>query len=447
MKWVALLMFTALVPVLTAWLRENPRLAPRIWAVMGFLPFVMGSWHLIVAPISWAMWPGYVKGVEVSLLDAIALAVYLSRPRVRVRSPFMIALSAYILAVLLSAAFASVPDAAVFYAWQLARVFLVFAAVARVCADERGPSALIFGMIIGLCLQAGYSIEGRLSGTLQASGSMGHQNLLGMISHFAVFPALAMLLADRKHRMSVFGVAAGAIVVILGASRATMGLAAIGFVALLLLSIIRKPTSRKTMIVALGLLGLVAATPLALSSLAKRFEAAPISGNYDERVAFERAAKMVIADHPMGIGANQYVVVANTQGYSDRAGVVWNFGSRAANVHNTYLLVTAETGYLGLAAFLSVLLNPIVTAFRGAGRNRKDGRGDLMLGLGVSLAIVAIHCFYEWVFVNEAVQYLFAIDVGVIVGLARQAAVQKRRIPRPLPAPPEGGPLGAHETA
>ena len=425
MKWIALLLFLAVVPLLMARLRSNPNQAHVIWAAIGFLPFVMDKWHLSVSPIAWPMWPGYVKGMEVSLLDAVALAVILSYSNIRIKSPMLIVLPVYILVVLLSMGNSGVPEAAFFYAWQLARVLLLFAAVAKICSNERGPSALISGMILGLCLQAGYSIEQRFTGVMQSSGTFGHQNLLGMVSHFVTFPALALLLVDNRKRAPLFGVLAGAIVVILGASRATLGLAAAGFVALLLMSMFLKPTSRKSMIVGLGLVALVAATPIALSSLQNRFDAAPLSTDYDERAAFERAARMAIADHPMGVGSNQYVVVANTQGYSDRAGVVWNSGSRSANVHNTYLLVWAETGFLGLAAFITLMLMPIIIAFRGAWRNRKDPRSDLTLGIGIGLAVVGVHSLYEWVFVDYVVQALFAIDAGIIAGLIRQMSVAK----------------------
>jgi len=427
MKWVALLLFMALVPALISWLRSNPQRAPIVWAVIGFLPFVMDPWHLIVAPISWAMWPGYVKGLELSLLDFVALAVFLRYQNVRVSSPLLVVLPVYILVVLMTMTFSGVPMAAFFYAWQLARVMLLFAAVVKICQNEKGPSALIFGMVLGLCVQAGYAIEQRFAGVTQASGTFGHQNLLGMVSHFVTFPALALLMVECNKRAPLFGVFAGAIVIIFGASRATLGFAGIGFVSLLILSTMRKPTSRKSIIVGLGMVALAIATPLAFSSLQKRFDVAPIEGSYDERAAFERAANMVIADNPMGIGSNQYVVVTNTQGYSDRAGVIWNRGSRAANVHNAYLLVWAETGFLGLAAFIALLFVPIRIAFRAAWQNRSDPRGDLLLGLGVCLAIVGMHCFFEWIFVVYPVQSLFAIDAGIITGLARQISIEKSK--------------------
>ena len=447
MKWIALLLYIALVPLLIARLRNNPRQAPIIWTALGFIPFILDIGHLIFAPISWSMWPGYVKGVEISLLDPVALAIVLSYPSIRIKSPLMIILPLYILVVLSTMIYSGAPEASFFYAWQLGRIMLLFAAVAKISQHEQGPQALVMGMILGMCVQAGYSIEQRLTGVTQSSGTFGHQNLLGMVSHFVTFPALALLMVDARMRAPLFGVLAGAFVVILGASRATLGLAATGFVALLLMSIFLKPTARKSMIVGLGLVALLAATPVALSSLQKRFETAPISTDYDERAAFARAARMAIADHPMGVGSNQYVVAANVQGYSDRAGVVWNSGSRGANVHNTYLLVWAETGFLGLAVFIALMLIPIIIALRGAWRNRKDPRSDLTLGLGIGLAIVSIHSLYEWVFVNYSVQVMFAIDAGIITGLVRQMAVAKlnRRKPRGS-VDTSKGMVTAHET-
>lgn len=84
-----------------------------------------------------------------------------------------------------------------------------------------------------------------------------------------------------------------------------------------------------------------------------------------------------------------------------------------------------KTGLLGLVAFVLLLLTPIRIAFRTAWQNRKDPRGDLMLGIGVCLVAVVIHCFYEWIFVVYPVQVLFAIDTGIVAGLARKIALEK----------------------
>ena len=429
MRFIGLAIIILALPGLYAWLRANPRHQPYVWFAIGFMPFVISTWNLDASIISWAYWPGHTKGLIVSLLDAVAVVVLLVRPKVPVSLPLRGIIIAYLLSALISVVFSGQPEAAIFYVWQLGRMLLLFFAVSSICTDPRAPQYIIAGLVCAITLQAGYAIKEKLSGVLQASGTLGHQNLLGMVTHFVLYPSLAILLAGGKRRLPYVGVAAALIVVATGASRATIGLAGAGIILLLLLSMLRRSTGHKMRIAGLGVLALALATPIALSGLEQRFETkGSIDSSNEERKAFENTAKMMLADHPMGVGANQYVVTANTQGYSDRAGVNWNYASRSAHVHNTYLLVAAETGWLGLLCFILFMTVPIFAAFRFSWADRKDPRGDLALGLGVTMTIVAIHCFFEWITVLFVVQYLFAICMGMISGLIGQRRIEKRAI-------------------
>ena len=67
-----------------------------------------------------------------------------------------------------------------------------------------------------------------------------------------------------------------------------------------------------------------------------------------------------------------------------------------------------------------LLLSPLIVAFRCGWRNRKDQRGDLLLGFGVALLTVYLHSFYEWVFVSFEIEYMFAATMGLIAGLAQE---------------------------
>ena len=88
MKWAALLFFILVAVGLAHALRTDRRAAPVAAFVLGFLPFVMTPWHLIIAPYAIPAWPGYVKGWEVGLIDAIAMACLVGTPRARFRLPF-----------------------------------------------------------------------------------------------------------------------------------------------------------------------------------------------------------------------------------------------------------------------------------------------------------------------------------------------------------------------
>src|SRR5262249_1882990 len=149
-KFVVLAIALVSILPLAGWIRRSPQHTAKIWTLMGLLPFVItvGPHPLYIAIISWPGWPGYVKGTELSALDLFALAIYLSQPRAKHPTPFLLSMGFYFIAVLFSAISAGVPMAALFYAWQLARMFLVYVVVTRACSDERVVPALLTGMAI-----------------------------------------------------------------------------------------------------------------------------------------------------------------------------------------------------------------------------------------------------------------------------------------------------------
>jgi O-antigen ligase len=418
--------------------------------MLTFLPFVIGPWNLDVAPYETPMWSGFVKGWQLSFLDAVAFGIIVGT-RGRWPKLFLIVpLLAYIFAATIAVLQARFPNLAFSYVVQLLRVLLVFLAVARVAGMERGDRALFTGLILGLAVQAGYAIFARLNGALQTGGSLGHQNLLGLISHMALMPAFAMFLAVRWPARALLGVIAGLIVVALTASRATVVLAGFGLMLTLLLSLGLRFTGRKVGVGIAALFLIAASVPLAQSALERRFEkqnSSFMKGD-EQRVAFEKAARDMMATNPLGVGPNHYVFIAITEGYSERAGVNWSSDNRGAHVHNVYLLVGAETGYLGLITLAFLYLSAIFYAFSTAFRFRRQPGAEVLVGVGVSLIAVALHGLVEWVFVDYPAQYVFAASLGIISGLrsrflAQQkgAARQRTAARRPttaMPYPQEG---------
>ena len=250
------------------------------------------------------------------------------------------------------------------------------------------------------------------------------QNLLGLVSHFVVFPFFALLLRGRSGWLPAAVVLAGILIEALTTSRATLALAGFGFATLLMLSVVRRVSSRKMLVLLVGAAFTAIIAPLVLSSFDQRkFVNDQAESDYD-RDSFLRVAAMILSDHPLGIGSNHYLMIANAEGYEDAAGVLPN--SRTSIVHNVYWLVATETGYLGLIAFLILLLHPLTAAFLCGWRTPGDPRGDLLLGLGVALLTVYIHSFYEWIFVRPETQYMFVLEVGLVAGLAQQIGYWRR---------------------
>jgi O-antigen ligase len=422
MKWAVLFVLAVLVRPLSIRLRNNPDLRLRVFGVAAFLPFVLGDLHFYWAVLNWG-WPGYVKGGEVSLLDFIALSLFLSLPRPERRLPFRRSMAIYLAATALSATQAISPVSALFYTLQLGRTFLVCGAVYRgICTDRRVSEAILNGLAAGMLLEVAVAAWQRAHGVLQTPGTFSSQNHLGMISHFVIFPFFAEILGGRRGRLAPAVVLGGLIVAVFTASRGTIALDFLGLAILFIVTALGQWTPRRTKVLWAGVAAMAIFVIFAASSLQQRFHGGPqlgLSEEDSERLTYKKAAAEMVADHPMGVGANHFNVVANIGGYFDRVGEFWSAG-RAGNVHNVYWLVTAETGYVGLVAFVAFLVSPLLAAWRCGFRRRTDPKGGMLLGLGVALLVVYVHSFEEWIFVVLETQYLLAITIGLVAGLTQE---------------------------
>ena len=411
MRFVAVLFLLVMIPVLAYWFRTHVR--DRKWAyfAIGILPFTMNFLNLNAALISWSTWPGYSKGMIITGLDSLAIAILITVHGSLRRLPFLGLFLAYLAAATFSITQSESPMSTFFYAFQVARMTLVFAAVATIVTLPDGLRWLCFGLAGGAIFQAVMTINERVGGALQASGTMGHQNLLGMMLHVVTIPLLALLFAGERNKIVHLGVLSGLIAVGLGASRGSIGFVIFGIAILLVGTVAR----------GISVLALAIAGPIMATNLDRRLEVKPTeTRDYDERAAFENAARMMWTDHPLGVGANQYVVQVNSQGYNNEAGITWAWASRSTNVHNLYLLAGSETGYFGFVTLIALFLWPIARGLQYAFRNRKDLRGEIVFGFTVPLISIGFHSLYEWIFVLEPMQYLFVISLAVSAGMLRQ---------------------------
>jgi hypothetical protein len=436
-KWVFLLAIVAVAPVLAALLRTQKQYLVPTAAALGFSMFVLAP-RLWAAPVPWPGWPGYVHGIEVSFLDSVSVAVILATRRVHISRFIVLSFALLCIAFIVSTIAGQQTMPALFYGWQLVRSALLFVAVARLCAsDPRAPVALIAGLGVGLIYEAGLATNQFAHGATRPGGNLTHANFLGLASDFVLFPAVAMMLSSRRFFLWAIVVAAGMVIAITGGSRATLGLSAAGTMLTIFLSIRHRRTSRKMAFGALAGLLVIASIPAMIWAANRRTEAEKISSD-QERSAMKLAAKMMAEDHPLGVGANQYVVVANVGGYSQRAGVAWNPENRTAPVHDTYYLVMAEMGYLGLAGFLATIASIILLGLRLLRKHIPGDAGELVPGLVATMIIAAIHVSFEYVFMNFVPHYLFAICGGMLVALAARANVTKmsaRPVPSRVPVP------------
>lgn len=423
MRILAIIVVLAAFPAFLA-LLKSPRYRRWPFVALGALPILYIPLNLDASFISWPLWPGYVRGLLLTIMDPLALAICVRFAPGRAAPGLLWVFAIYFCSCIPSLLLDGYMLPAAFVLFQIVRLTIFFYAV--YLAVLNGQLVRIAeGLAIAAIASGAVSGYHALSGAIRAEGILGHQNLSGLATNLCIPVLLALGLSMRRYLFLV-AVAAAMIGAVSGGSRATMILLAVTVGGTLAATMIVKPTGRTLTIAALVCVGLVAAVPFAINKLDER----NVSGlELDpERVAFERTAELMIADHPWGVGLNQYVTVANEGGYFDRAGVRWGYEARSTSVHNTYLLIHAEAGLLGLCGLLIWLISPILLAGLSLFRKRMVLR-EVSIASGFALLGVAIHGRYEWVAVTAAPQYLIALQYGIIAALWAYSAGRHKTEP------------------
>ena len=134
-----------------------------------------------------------------------------------------------------------------------------------------------------------------------------------------------------------------------------------------------------------------------------------------ERVAHWQAALRMWNDHPLlGVGIGNYATA-----YAQYAGPY--FYDALGHAHNVYLNFLAETGLLGLAAFLGFWLSAIWSLSRIARRTLGIYRG-LAIGIIGSIAYLTVHSLFDNLFVAH-MQLQLALLLAAAASIPIEAAI------------------------
>lgn len=415
MKWIALAAALIAVYPLGLWLRGRLARQWQLWTLVGFFPFISVP---DIALVAYAAFPGDTHGIEVSLIDVVLLALFFAQRGPRRPLPYRFALAAYFLVAVVAAFQAPWKMAAFGYVWKLCRMYFLLAVVCRAGEDERVPSALLRGMMAGLVYEAGWAVWQRFGlGMLQVTGSFFHQNTLGTMVNLVVMMPIVLIIEGRSSRLAALAVASAVLTNLLTVSRGALFFLGLGSCLVYFLSLLRGRTVRKATIGFVGLLLAPALLFVAMNTLSSRSSEEKEQSLLLRR-QYEDAASLMLKEHPFGVGPNHFTVMLVANGYGDRTGIDWS--QRVAIVHNIYWLTAAEMGYMGVVALLMLLFTPMIIALRYSFLGRGDPRGDMLLGLGVGLAIVNVHGLFEWVWRQNEVSYAYWMVVAVVACLARQ---------------------------
>lgn len=436
MRFVGLALIALSLPIFWAWLQSSARNRDHALMLLGALILAGGALKSDVSIISWPLWPGTSKGVIVGFGDTLALAILFTRRHRIGMLPFTGLVVAYLAVMVLATAYSRMPMASLFPTWDMSRALIVFLAVGGELLRPSAYSALLRGFAIALMVQAGFVVKQKLSGVVQATGTMDHQNLLGMSTILVFLPLLAAMLERDRHILIKLGLIGGAIVIAGGGSRATLAAAGVGSVMLIMVSLVRHTSSRKAAMAGVAALMIVASAPFAWMTLNDRFGSSNFKTDEELRGAMNVAAADIASKNIFGVGSNLYVTVANTEGYNYRAGVNWYSLNRAAPVHNAYRLARAEIGYHGQLLLVLLFAVPMIAGLRQAYRNRKSAQDGMLLGPVAALAAVAWQSNYEFAIALPKPQTLMMtclaiIAARILASKAEMAAARASRLPEP----------------
>jgi O-antigen ligase len=435
--------------VTTAYLPQRWALLALVVVVFPFVAMVAGGVQrlllaivIIDIPLQMDVYLGYrediaalgtVGGLNLSVTTlclAILYAVWLAeqlaghstppRPLLRVSLPFL----GYLGAVVASAAVAREYSLAGFQIFLLVQMFLLYVYVVHAVRSRQGASFVVAMLLVGLVVVSlviigvrlvGHDISvggitARIDGYGRVSGLFGTPNAVAGYLSLLLAPAASVLLTGLPFRykwLAACAFAVGTAAMILTQSRGGWVAFVLSMAVLCLASWRRRWLSATLLIVLV-----VIVVPLFVTLQPTLFPrlTADDAGSADSRVPLDHLALRMIKDKPvLGVGANGFAAMMDRYASPEIAND-WLF-----TVHNNYLLIGAETGLIGLAAFLWLLL---VTLRRGWAGSRMKDRLLSPLALGLAAAVMGhmAHMYVDFFNQRPQLQLLWLV-AGLITAI------------------------------
>ena len=389
-------------------LASDPAMGAALLVALCYLPVA-----LINLPVGIALWLpttflNDLPGVDVASHagGAVIALAWLGTLRARERpwAPGLRAqqwtLAAFVIWLGLSIAWSERPDFAAteLFAWAAAAILFVVLITSEleprqvrmlIAAYIAGVTvSVLIGLIGGIHPQTGLSAITEQEGRLQ--GGAGDPNYLaaGIVPAIAMAAGLASSLRSTRPRILL---AAAVVLMVIGlaATESRGGMLAGVVATLVALGVARRGRAYVVVFIALAI-GVGSAWFVATPDAWNRVTNTADAGN--GRGSLWRVGGRVLDDHPLvGVGLNNFEVYAPR--YVRQAGqldYVAFIAERPHVVHNLYLQMLIETGFLGLGLFLAVAVASLRACLRAARRFERDGDpGSAALARSVFAAVIA----------------------------------------------------------
>jgi putative inorganic carbon (HCO3(-)) transporter len=308
------------------------------------------------------------------------------------------ALCAYVAVSVVSTALAADVSYALRELFLLLQLFLLYVYVLFWVRTDRDVQFLLLTVLAGLAVESllvAYGsavgetmslgglkihVDEGLGGDVRVGGTFGSPNAAASYLALLLAPALAVQLTTLPRTFKLLAAAAAGLAALALIPTQSRG----GWMATVLsVGLLWLVTARGRRALVLPAVGAVVVVPVLLfsgSTITERLSGDD-NGSAQGRLPLIETAFELIRDHPVvGVGPNNYTLVMREYG-----AVYGDWGDWVYVVHNKFLLVWAETGTLGLMAFIAFL----AAAIRHGWRAWKAGHPWLSpLALGFTCGIV-----------------------------------------------------------
>lgn len=416
------------------------------------------------------------QGISLDLTDFLALAVIVllaSRSKENLDSarailPALLPAAAWVALSALSLLDANESTLALIQLLIMVKLFLLFVVVASYLAQTGDLAPVLVGLAVIVALEALLGVYQRISGqslgllqlgeastvaqqpmnltsTYRVQGTLGHPNSYAMYL-MAAIPLLFALLfcvAPRSMKLLAGGaVLLGAVGVLLSLSRSGWACLALALTVVMALAVWRKRLHPGTaLLLASGMALAVFGLNLLMDNLIGLRLTSGDQGSAASRVTLAQTALQVVGNRPwLGVGLNNY------------RHILPHYGATGSTVvHNVYLLIAAETGVLGLAAFLLLLAVVLKHAWRLASRPADDAQWIVGAGACATLAGLVVWGITDYALLGAGlVTKQFWLLAALVSGFSAYAARSRAAAPAvDLAANPlglEGTPLSCAYT-
>jgi hypothetical protein len=432
------------VPVIagaTAFSKQLKRLAFSVMVVT----FLFGS-KFSINIMSMEFYRGPVRGFEVTFADIIALGMSIGMllrtgSKIIWRPRMFFPLFAFFVFAVVNVQKSLYPIYGWFVVWQLFRMGFMYWCVINFFAtedfDHDSILALMQGYIASGWILGAISFKQKyLDGIYRTNAFFDHSNTVPSFSLIILCVLLTWVICDSKlttvHFVFGFFASLGLVFSIFSTGSRTGMVTAAGSMvcAIVLASHKTKRTTRMRFTIVFLLSCMVLGGLMVMDTVIDRFLNAPESSE-EARDEFKIAAVMMADDFQIGVGLNQYSqVLTDLKKYREHFQVMKN-EEEGGVAHHIYLLTAAEMGYVGMYAFVAiVVLFGLSMVFYGISWKSMEQR--LLLALAVGFFVLFLIGFYEWVIRQTTVLYQLVVAVGFGQALIYSVKLQKKKKSRSL---------------